>query len=47
MASYHCTIMDALEVTYIYCVCVMEILGKGVSSASLPNSMFTDFTLVA
>lgn len=34
MASYHCTIIDALEVTYIYCVCVIEILGKGVSSAS-------------
>lgn len=41
MASCHCTIMDALEVTYIYCVCVMEILGKGVSSASLatPRSL--------
>lgn len=41
MASYPCTIMDGLEVTYIYCVCLMEILGKGVSSASLatPRSL--------
>lgn len=42
--SLHVTIIGSLEVIYIYCMCIIEIVHNSVLLCTFPNCAFADFT---